>query len=125
MIPLGDREPAGMMQLQDRGGLRGAALSRWENEGGANRHDADPDALKEGPPPLSNAELVQLQVRVIALENVVIAMLAHASPSTLALVEEMAGFILPRLGSTPHPLTIRAAGEMRSLANRVDHFRTP
>ena len=56
------------------------ALSRWDNEGGAGpdgpqEHALDVDLSKV--PPLSNAELVQLQVRVIALENLMILSLIH------------------------------------------------
>lgn len=74
-------------------------------------------------PPLTNAELVQLRVRVIALENMVIAMLADASPERQALVREMASYISPRPGYTPHALTIHAAGQMRNLVDRADRFQ--
>lgn len=51
------------------------ALSRWDNEGGAVSDSAQPTfALgKEegGVPELTNAELVQLRIRVIALEGLV------------------------------------------------------
>jgi len=76
-----------------------------------------------GAPPLGNAELVQLQMRVIALENVVIALLAQATAGQLELVRDMAAYISPRAGFTPHPLTIGAAGEMLSLVDRSSHFR--
>ena len=52
-------------------------------------------------PALSNAELVQLRVRVIALENMVIALLANAPPEQQALAREMASYISPRPGYTP------------------------
>ncbi len=57
-------------------------------------------------PPLSNAELVQLQVRVIALENLMITLLADGSDRQLELAREMATYISPRAGFTHHPLTI-------------------
>src|SRR6476646_6604226 len=107
---------------------RQRALQRWNNEGGAGPGgrpvDVSVEAALAGAPPLGNAELVQLQMRVIALENVVIALLAQASAAQLELVRDMAAYISPRAGFTPHPLTIGAAGEMLSLVDRSSHFRT-
>lgn len=74
-------------------------------------------------PPLTNAELVQLQIRVIALENLVIALLARACESQLDLARDMAAHISPRPGFTPHRLTIHAAAEMISLVDRASKFR--
>ena len=66
----------------DRTMQRYRALSRWENEGGAGAHGRE-EACGAGNasdmPPLTNTELVQLRVRVIALENLVIALLAGTS----------------------------------------------
>jgi hypothetical protein len=73
---------------------------------------------------LSNAELVQLQIRVIALENLVITLLAEASETALDLARDMAAYISPRPGFTPHRLTIHAAAEMISLVGRARKFRT-
>ena len=74
-------------------------------------------------PPLTNAELLQLRIRVIALENVVIALLAEASEQQLELVREMAAYITPRPGYTPHRLTTLAAAEMIGLVARASPFR--
>ena len=74
-------------------------------------------------PPLTNAELVQLQIRVIALENLVIALLAQAREPQLDLARDMAAYISPRPGFTPHRLTIHAAAEMISLVDRASKFR--
>lgn len=55
--------------------LRRRALSRWINEGGAlagKAHEAH-----AGVPDMTNAELVPLRVRVIALESLLIAVLAE------------------------------------------------
>lgn len=76
-------------------------------------------------PPLGNAELVQLQVRVIALENLVIALLAHASDRQLDVARAMATHISPRPGFTPHRLTIHAAAQMLGLVERSGDFRAP
>jgi hypothetical protein len=106
---------------------RQRALQRWNNEGGAGPGGRPVDvsfagALASGPP-LGNAELVQLQVRVIALENVVITLLAQATQAQVELVRDMAAYISPRPGFTPHPLTVGAAGEMLSLVDRSSPFR--
>lgn len=83
--------------------------------------DSDRDDFA-GVPPLADAELVQLQIRVIALENLVIAMLSDAPARQLDLVRRKAIHILPRPGFTPHRLTIAAATEMNSLAERAIRF---
>lgn len=85
--------------------------------------EAAPSLETKYAPPLTQAELVQLHIRVIALENIVIALLAQAPESQLALAREMATFISPRPGFTPHTLTIAAADEMLSLVNRAAPFR--
>ncbi len=106
---------------------RQMALSRWDDEGGAG-----PDGPQEGPmsaaapfevPPLKAAELVQLRVRVIAMENLVISLLAEASDGQLDRAREMATFIAPRPGVLHHPLTSHAAAQMLNLLDRAGHFR--
>ncbi|HEY6621543.1 MAG TPA: hypothetical protein VIY68_18515 [Steroidobacteraceae bacterium] len=72
---------------------------------------------------MTDAELVQLRVRVIALENLVISLVAHSSDRQLDLVREVAVYISPRPGFTPHRLTIRAAAEMIHMIERAGHFR--
>jgi hypothetical protein len=113
----------------DRARLREKALSRRDNEGGASR-----EGPQEGPTgraeriapetPLTNAELVQLRVRVIALENLVIALLAEGSDRPVGIVREMATYISPRPGFTHHPLTMHAAAHMIDLVERAAHFRS-
>jgi hypothetical protein len=107
--------------------LREAALSRWDSEGGSVA-DATPDALlaDDALAPvarMTHTEWVHLRMRLIALENVVIALLAAAPESQLALVRDMAACIAPRPGATPHPLTVRAAAQMVQLVERAGHFR--
>ena len=106
---------------------RQRALSRWDNEGGAGPGGpaSDPALGTERIPipDLTNAELVTLRVRVIALENLMISLLATASDQQLRLAKEMAGYISPRPGFTQHPLTIHAAAHMGDLVNRAVHFR--
>lgn len=113
--------PASLRQWQ-------MALSRWDNEGGAGpagpqEEEASIEAQSEIPQ-LTNAELVQLRIRVIALENMVIALLEEASEQQIGLAREMAAYISPRPGSTHHPLTIQAAAQMIDLIERASHFRS-
>lgn len=110
---------------EERARLFFKALSRWDNEGGAGpgHPGLAPRAALPDVPPLSNAELVQLQTRVIALENLVIALLADASDWQIELAREGAAYIRPRPGHTPHPLTIKAADQMNHLVQRSAIFR--
>ena len=108
---------------------RQRALSRWDNEGGAEpcgpqiapASAEDPIPMPENDP----AEIGALHVRVIALENLVIALLATASDRQLELAREMASYISPRPGFTPHPLTTHAAAHMIDLVERASRFRPP
>src|SRR6185437_1628523 len=65
---------------------RQRALARWDNEGGAGPDGpaaASPDNERAPVPELTNAELVTLRIRVIALENLMISLLATASDQQL------------------------------------------
>jgi hypothetical protein len=112
--------------LSDPSRQRQMALSRWDNEGGAGLCGPQQGRISEQAqfevPELTNAELVQLRVRVIALENLVISLLAEATNSQLDLARDMAAFISPRPGFTHHPLTIHAATQMIDLVDRAGHF---
>ena len=117
--------PDNTKAIQERAQLLFKALSRWDYEGGAGPGHAGLAAKGERPAalPLTNAELVQLQTRVIALENLVIALLADASDWQIGLAREGATYIRPRSGHTPHPLTINAADQMDHLVQRSAKFR--
>ena len=101
------------------------AVGRWENEGGAETGGPEAiNGLAPGAGPeelqvdLKNAELIQLQLRVIALENLVTALLATAPTDTADLVRAIAANISPRPESTQHHLTVRAAAQMIHLLER-------
>lgn len=96
------------------------SLSRWDNEGGhlLGTGTGAPENLAEGVPPLSNAELVQLQIRVIALENLVVALMADASNEQLERVRSIAATIFPRPG-VAHRLTMQATAQMEHLSQRA------
>lgn len=107
--------------------LRQRALARWENEGGKTIPIDLPraeSAEQTDIPEMTNAEIVALRVRVIALENVLISLLATAPDHQLQLIREMADYISPRPGFTPHPLTIHAAEHMVDLVDRSTRFRS-
>lgn len=98
----------------------------WDNEGGAPE-----DALTENSgdgraaeyPPLTNAELVHLRIRVIALENLVIALLNQATSRQLDIARETAAYIAPRPNYTQHPLTLKAAEHMTDLLDRAARYQ--
>lgn len=102
--------------------LRRRALSRWDNEGGALA--PVPHGTHADVPDMTNTELVQLRVRVITLENLMIAVLAEGSDRQVQVAREMAEYISPRPGFTQHPLTTQAADHMTDLVDRAVHFRT-
>jgi hypothetical protein len=112
-VPPESRVPEG--PKQDALALR-RAVARWENEGGADDADAGHEQAQVN---LGNAELVQLQLRVIALENLVTALLANAPGETGDLARAIAANISPRSGHTPHHLTVRAAAQMIHLLERA------
>jgi hypothetical protein len=108
------------------------ALARWDNEGGASA-GGDP---RQRPVPASGAavdaaiapsgaELAHLRMRVIALENLVLAVLAAGPGRQLGTVRNMAAYISPRTGCTAHPLTLKAAAQMVRLVARSAEFRRP
>ena len=120
---MSDQKPGSAAPSQ----LRQSALARWDGEGGAG-----PDGPQDGSQPVAEngesvasvrAELTRLRVRIIALENLTIALLTDASPRQLDLIRDMAAFITPRPGATRHPVTIQAAGQMTSLVDRAEHFK--
>ena len=108
--------------LPDPAELRRRSLSRWDNEGGAISSTPKSPKRSTEAHALTNAEVVQLRIRVIALENLMIAVLAEGSDRQRELAREMAQHILPRPGFTQHPLTIRAADHMTDLVERAVNF---
>lgn len=116
--------PIEEVQLDDaRAQVHDRAIGRWENEGGSftglHEHQM-PTVVGE----IGDAEAGNLRVRLIALENLVIALLAGAPEDQSALVREMAAYISPRPGATPHRLTVEAARNMLALIERAAHYKT-
>lgn len=107
---------------------REAALARWDNEGGAGarrRQAHVPSSTAASHlPQRSSAELVQLRIRVIALENLAITLLAESSDRQLDLARSMATHVAPRPGFTHHRITLHAAAQMLHLIKRAGYFRS-
>jgi hypothetical protein len=107
--------------------LRQRALSRWDNEGGAGPDGPQTEAAaaRDQVPMPSNdtAEVAALHIRIIALENLVISLLATASDQQLEHACEMARYISPKAGFTHHPLTTHAAAHMVDLVERASRLR--
>ena|GEM_PF-1130662 len=128
-IPEKVRMPDQEAGLSDPTRQRQKALSRWDNEGGANALGPQEgmsagEGITDHAPDVTNAELVLLRVRLIAMENLLIALLADATERQLELTREITAYISPRLGFTHHPLTIRAAAHMSDLVERARLFRS-
>jgi hypothetical protein len=105
---------------------RQKALAGWDNEGGAGpcgpleavRSLGDDLPLPE----MGKAEMLALHIRVIALENLLIALLATASEGQREVAHRMADYIAPRAGATPHPVTTLASAHMIDLLERAGRF---
>lgn len=101
-----------------------AALSKWENEGGAQAHRPQPGDFPHLDVPQSvNTELDHLHIRMIAMENLLITLLAQSSDGPRELGRAMAAYISPRPGFTHHSRTLGAAAQMPHLVERARHFR--
>ena len=124
----GKRQPTYSPEAQ-----RLRALARWDNEGGA---EPPPQATATGASPAAappaaippaaagtETECQHLHSRLIALENLVISVLALGNKQQLALAREMASHISARAGTAPHRLTTQAATQMLHLVGRAQWFR--
>jgi hypothetical protein len=100
-----------------------AALLTWENDGSARAQAMKSEhALQAEVPQSMNTELERLRMRLIAMENLMISLLAQAPDRQLELGCEMAAFISPRPGFTQHPRTVGAAAQMIHLLLRAWRF---
>ena len=106
---------------------RQRALSRWDTDGGAGPDGplTVPQSTARQPPfaKMAEAEFEALHVRIIALKNLVISLLAASSDQEREHAREMASYISPRPGFTRHPLTIHAAAHMTDVIERASRFR--
>lgn len=115
-----------MSEPSERALLLAKAVSKWDNEGLAGEdsrvHPAVSGSLRTDALPLTNAEIVHLQVRV-ALENLLKVLLVEVPEHQVALMRDVAAFISQRPGFTQHPLTIHATACMINLVERAGLLR--
>jgi hypothetical protein len=83
---------------------------------------SQPAAQTEVPQSM-NTELEQLHNRMIAMESLLITMLAQNPDQQLGLRCEMAGSISPRPGFTDHPGTLGAAALMVHFLRRARNLQ--
>lgn len=110
----------------ERSRLLSKVVSGWDSDDGAGEcgvTSAESGTLLKDALPLTNAEIAHMQVRVIALENLLKVLLSDASKDQVELMRDMAAFISPRPGFTQHPLTIQAAACMINLVESAGHLR--
>ena len=88
-------------------------MNRDENE--KSDLDGHWDASEPG-----HAELVQLRIRMIAMKNLLLAVLAGSDQVTRKRVRERADEIRPRPDAVDHPLTELARAEMLRLLERAE-----
>ena len=99
------------------------AIGRWENEGGSEIGWSHPTGRSTVAGKIGDAEEANIRVRLIALENLVVALLAGAPDDQSELVREMAKYISPRPGVTPHRLTVEAARNMLAIVERAAQYK--
>lgn len=108
------------------------SILRWENEGGAEPEgpqthltpDQDEAPVRDQYDlKVTRVEFADLHARLIALESVTISLLYTASDRQLELAREMADYISPREGFTPHPLSLNAALHINQLVDRTLRLR--
>ena len=105
-----------------RTGAHDGAIGRWENEGG-DTSGLHPHERGSVVGKIGDVEDGNLRVRLIALENIIVALLAGAPKRQSELVREMAEYISPRPGTTPHRLTIEAARNITALVERAARYK--
>jgi hypothetical protein len=71
------------------------------------------------PPIMDDVELQTLHVRVIALESLVVSLLASVSDRQRKQATKMADYISPRSRGTQHQLTVQAATHIVDLVKRA------
>ena len=70
-------------------------------------------------PEPDHAELVQMRIRLITLENIVLGLLSGASDEQIEQIRKRADLIEPRPDASRHPLTELTAGDMRKFLERA------
>lgn len=73
-------------------------------------------------PEPGHSELVQMRVRIITLENIILGLLSGASEEQIDQIRRRADQIEPHAEATRHPLTELAAGDMRKFLERAQRI---
>lgn len=105
------------------------ALSQWDGEGGSDHVTGRfvPPACTcrpESVNPYATAEYTHLRGRLVALERLVMALLAQRSDGELRLARLAAADVLSRPGFTKHPVPLQAHRQIVHLLARSRHLRS-
>ncbi len=98
------------------------ALSRWDNEGGAGDDGPQVDTAIDLPTTALEREVVALRIRVIALENIAVALLAAGSAGQQQVAQGMVRELAPEAGAQ-QPITAHAAAHMCDLIDHASSIR--
>jgi hypothetical protein len=104
------------------------ALLRWDDEGGALSEGPQKRAGSTAPeqrhaPRLNDAELVPYRVQLIALENLLAALLAERPARQAEIALAMAACVSPKPGLMDHPLILHAASRLIDGVERSSRAR--
>ncbi len=106
---------------------RQTALARWDNEGGAGpdgphqQGEAGGACWDKTTP--TDVELAHLRIRVMALENLIVTLLANAADGQRDRARDMAINIDQSAASTRYPPTTTVATGMFDLIEQAEHLR--
>ena len=115
--------PTEMGKTSGCAAMQASAIGRCENEGGPDHASPHSETASTVAGEIGDAEEGNIRVRLIALENIVVALLAGASQTQHEAIGDIVRYILPREGKTRHRLTIEAARNMVALVERADQFK--
>ena len=104
--------------------FRGGSTKGGTGFGGPQRGGSSTEVTTDAPE-LTNAELVQLRVRVIALENLAIALLRRRVRSAVGPRPRDGGLHFPEARCHATFLAVHAAAKIIDLAQRAGQFRAP
>lgn len=101
-----------------------AAFSIWESEGGGHTQWMQSQSAPHSdvPQPI-DTEVEHFRIQMIAMKNLLITMLAHASERQLELGDQMAAFISARPGFIHHPRTVAAVTPTTHPVHRARYFQ--
>ncbi|HAW55490.1 MAG TPA: hypothetical protein DCX29_11415 [Hyphomonas sp.] len=88
-----------------------------ESDGHVEKSVTRDDGSWQIPEP-GHSELVQMRIRLVTLENIVLGLLSDATEKQVDQIRRRADMIEPRADATRHPLTELAADDMRKFLDR-------